>query len=274
MEWRNTKSRRSSKQFSDLIKQTQKERRSTNALRRRRLTDQHINWIQNYMKDYSHQPVTRQKLKIDLEHQFPEAQNISLSTIGRCLKTPLQMSYKKLEKKSIPCVRPENIRKFFESSLLMLRLDQNNVELIYFDEFSVNTRHSSFKGWIIKGSKGYIKTHNDSFTMSFIWALSKTKIYGILGSSGTINAKILQYFIEQMITQRNQNSENLYRPFALVMDNASVHVSSSMQTFYKSSKLKVITIPPYSPSLNPTEKLIGSIKAHILKEQAEGWYKF
>ena len=120
------------------------------------------------MGDYSHQPVTRQKLKIDLEHQFPEAQNISLSTIGRCLKTLLQMSYKKLEKKPIPCVRPENIRKFFECSLLLLRLEQHSVELIYFDEFSVNTRHNSFKGWTTKGSKGYVKTHNDSFTMSFV----------------------------------------------------------------------------------------------------------
>ena len=58
----------------------------------------------------------------------------------------------------------------------------------------------------------------------------------------------------------------------LVMDNASIHVCSSMQSFYKNSKLKVLTILPYSPSLNPTEKLIGSIKTHILKEQEEGRY--
>ena len=120
---------------------------------------------------------------------------IFLSKIGRCLKTLRQMSYKKLE----------NIRKLCECSLLSRRWEQHSVELIYFDEFSVNTKHNSFKGCTTKGSITYIKNHNDSFTMSFIWALSKTKVYSKFGSFETINAKNVQHFIELKITQRNQN---------------------------------------------------------------------
>ena len=64
------------------------------------------------------------------------------------------------------------------------------------------------------------------------------------------------------------------RTFALAMDNASVYASSQMLNFYKSSKPKVLTIPPYSPSPNPVEKLIDAVKVNLLKEQDKGQYNY
>ena len=90
------------------------------------------------------------------------------------------------------------------------------------------------------------------FTIRFIWACFKTNIYLILGSTDIINTKIVQYFAEQTINPRNKNFENLYRLFSLVMNNASVHFSSSVQTFYNNSKLNVITILLYNDlSISP-----------------------
>ena len=109
--------------------------------------------------------------------------------------------------------------------------------------------------------------------MSFIWALSKTQTYGILGSNDTIN-KWWSTFLKQLFTKRSQNMANMSRPFASVMDNASVYVSSQMLSFCKSSKLKFLTIPPYSPSLNPLEKLVGAVRTNLFKEQDKGWYNY
>ena len=85
---------------------------------------------------------------------------------------------------------------------------------------------------------------------------------------------MVKYFLKQLFTKRSQNMANMSRPFALVMDNASVYVSSQTLNFYKSSKLKFLTISPYSPSLNPLEKLVGAVKTNLLKEQDKGRYNY
>ena len=52
------------------------------------------------------------------------------------------MFNKKLERSSYLGSTLEISEKILESALLLLRLEQQNVELIYIDEFSVNTRHN------------------------------------------------------------------------------------------------------------------------------------
>ena len=54
------------------------------------------------------------------------------------------------------------------------------------------------------------------------------------------------------------------------MDNAAVHVSQKVKKFLITSKVKAITITPYSPTLNPCEKLINAIKQRIKKKYETG----
>ena len=85
----------------------------------------------------------------------------------------------------------------------------------------------------------------------------------------------MKYFLKQLFTKRSQNMANMSRPFALVMDKRpqSMLVHKTLN-FYKSSKLKFLTISPYSPSLNPLEKLVGAVKTNLLKEQDKGRYNY
>ena len=91
--------------------------------------------------------------------------------------------------------------------------------------------------------------------MSFILSLSEYKIYGIMGAEETINTKTIKHYVESMLVERNLSKENRKRSFALVWDNASVNASSEAAKFYIGSRIKVITIVPYTPALNPAEKL-------------------
>ena len=47
----------------------------------------------------------------------------------------------------------------------------------------------------------------------------------------------------------------------IIMDNASVHVSKTSKDKIKKMNFQWMTINPYSPSLNPIEKVIGAIKS-------------
>ena len=49
----------------------------------------------------------------------------------------------------------------------------------------------------------------------------------------------------------------------IVMDNASIHVSKFSKDSIKKLNLQCLTICPYSPSLNPIEKVIGWIKSKL-----------
>ena len=130
-------------------------------------------------------------------------------------------------------------------------------------------RHSSFRGWCVRVHIGYIRQPIESFNMSFVWAISTRRHYGLFGINGVNNSQIVKLNIQELFIERNKEKGIRSQPFVLVLDNSSVHVSEISQSFYKSTKISVLTIPKYSPFLNTAEKLIGSIKKNIEKLQGK-----
>ena len=43
--------------------------------------------------------------------------------------------------------KPENVTNLWQRAMLLHMLDNDGLEIIYFDEFSVSTRHLNWKGW-------------------------------------------------------------------------------------------------------------------------------
>ena len=84
-------------------------------------------------------------------------------------------------------VRPFNIRKYFESAILHEKLDEN-YELIFLDEFSLNSKHNKYYGWSKVEQKGYLLTHYDNFSMFFVVAFSYKSIYGIKSATKAMNS--------------------------------------------------------------------------------------
>ena len=197
----------------------------------------------------------------------PEVKPISDTTVRRWMKRDLRMSFKKLERKNLNMFTPHKIRSFFESAAIQLKLEELRVEQIYIDEFSVNARHSNLYGWSKRGEKGHLRLHSDNFTMSFVVAVSSLAVYGVMGTKKTMNAELIEYFIREMLDCRNHQKENVNRPFVIVMDNATVHTSSSMGSFLKKTGVGAVTITPYSPVLNPCEKVINAVKLFIKQKQ-------
>ena len=92
--------------------------------------------------------------------------------------------------------------------------------------------------------------------MNFIVALSSKRIYGIMGWGEAIDHSVVRYFINCLLCLRNKSPRTVETPFALIVDNSSVHVWEKMAKFYERSKVCTISIAPYRPSLNISEKLI------------------
>ena len=107
----------------------------------------------------------------------------------------LRIIIQKTGKETSNCHFAKNIRKVFEAAYVLTGLINKWIELIYFDEFTINTRHLQFKRWTPRGRKGFVKLQKEWFAMSFIVALSEYKIYSIMGSKETINTKTIKHYV-------------------------------------------------------------------------------
>ena len=168
--------------FSNLLHSRKRAHIKQRGRARRRLKFEHISWLNAKVQRVQAQALKLNTIRAGLVQEFPELAGIWQSTISNCLRNDLGLSYKRLEETVTPTLRPETIRKVFEAAYIQARLREDQTETIFFDEFKVNTRQHSLKGWTQRSWKGYVKTSKDSFSMTFVWALSQFKIYGLFFS--------------------------------------------------------------------------------------------
>ena len=129
---------------------------------------------------------------------------------------------------------------------------------------------SKFKGWGYKGVYSVVATPIDSFSFSFILAVSEQNFLGIMANSSSNDSNIFLHFLNSlsivMKKEFNWNSDSYW----IIMDNASIHKIIEIQEFIKRNDIHAVTIPPYNPALNAAELVIQAIKAKIKKKRSQG----
>jgi transposase len=55
----------------------------------------------------------------------------------------------------------------------------------------------------------------------------------------------------------------LKKKSVIIMDNASFHKSQKIKDLFEKHNHKILFLPPYSPELNPIEKMWGTIKQNL-----------
>ena len=80
-------------------------------------------------------------------------------------------------------------------------------------------------------------------------------------SSGTTVERFKRYLKTDLLPHLNGNS-------VLIMDNMKSHHAKAVKKLLDSSEIRYIYLPPYSPDLNPIEKLWSKVKAFLRKFKA------
>ena len=140
--------------------------------------------------------------------------------------------------------------------------------MIYVDEFHLSMKNSSLYNWSLKGHPSMLWVNASSWIMSFIVALSEKQIEFIIASNKSITHQIFCWFLSDIL-KRLQHGGWDTSQVCFIFDNASLHSSSNSIKYMKEQGIKSITIPPYSPQLNPAEKLIEAIKIKVRKDWIE-----
>ena len=112
-----------------------KNERKENKIRSRKKIQKVIKEVEDLIlsKRYSH--FTISSIQNEFNSNTENSYRISISTCRRILKEDLKYSYKRCCTVSLKTLTPENIRWYHESVVLLSKMKQEDVEVIFFDGF-------------------------------------------------------------------------------------------------------------------------------------------
>ena len=136
-------------------------------------------------------------------------------------------------------------------------------DLVFLDESGCNTDMTRRYAYSLGGSRAI-----DSAPLSKpknTTILSSIQLDGTLRyttfSGGTTVERFKRYLETDLLPHLNGNS-------VLIMDDMKSHHAKAVRNLLDSSGVRYIYLPPYSPDLNPIEKLWSKVKAFLRKFKA------
>ena len=117
-------------------------------------------------------------------------------------------------------------------------------------------------GWIRKGEDFAIKTNSGRQRVNINGAVELTSLDVIARTCDTVNQSSICDLL-RAVRRKNPNEKHLY----LVLDNAPYNRSGAVKKLAKQLTIKLIYLPPYSPNLNPIERLWKFMKKKIMANE-------
>jgi len=93
---------------------------------------------------------------------------------------------------------------------------------------------------------------------SFVAAKCATKIMAPMCFQGTCNTLLFDLWIEELLVPQLKPGQ------VVIMDNASFHKSKKTKELIEKTGCELLFLPPYSPDLNPIEKVWSNFKKKVL----------
>lgn len=132
-------------------------------------------------------------------------------------------------------------------------------EWVCIDETRFDIGYIRVKGWRRRGKRLYIHRKKKGFSCSGLTAIGPNGMLYCTLVRGKVTAEIYDAFLEHLVKELKTDG-----PLVLWMDNAKIHEHAIEK--FKNSRHKIIFNAPYSPELNPIEKIFGIWKDKIIKE--------
>lgn len=132
--------------------------------------------------------------------------------------------------------------------------------LVYF----ADSTHPMFNpvmgyGWIKKGQDFEIKTNSGRFHLNINGAIEINTMNVIARSCNVVNRDSICELL-RAIRNKNPEKDKIY----LVLDNAPYNRAKKVKKLAKKLKIRLLYLPPYSPNLNPIERLWKFMKKKMM----------
>ena len=139
---------------------------------------------------------------------------------------------------------------------------RNKQRLFYLDESGAQTNMTRRYGRAVRGER-LVSTapagHWSSLTM--VCAILIDQVVAPMVTDGPMNRLVFQGYVDWLLVPELKPGDTV------VLDNLSSHKSKSIEESIEATGAKLLYLPPYSPDLNPIEKMWSKVKACLRAEE-------
>ena len=152
---------------------------------------------------------------------------------------------------AVPAKANKEEQKKFIAFYKRLKAKAGKEEPIYFAD-SVHPQHQTHLayGWIPEGERKGMPTTGRQKRLSFMGGICLDGHRFFYQQANEVDADSIALFLVEL---RKRHPEKCF--IHLIWDNAGYHRDESIQAFAKGLAIKLHYLPPYSPNLNPIERL-------------------
>jgi transposase len=134
---------------------------------------------------------------------------------------------------------------------------------VYFDESGVSTQMTRSHGRAPRGQRVDAAVPGGHWKMlTILGALSLTGMLASMTVEAATDGDVLLAFLDAFLCPKLRPGD------VLVMDNLNVHKVEGVRTRVEAVGARLLYLPPYSPDLNPIEKVWSKIKQLLRGENA------
>jgi transposase len=171
-----------------------------------------------------------------------------------------RLGYVYKKPKLIPGKADPNAQKAFLNEYEKLKQNKDQGDPIYFMD-AVHPQHNPVLacGWIKCGKNQEIRSNTGRKRININGAIDLESMEPVVRYDDSINADSTIALLKQL-EQRNPLAIWIY----VICDNARYYRSKAVQEYLKTSKIKLVFLPPYAPNLNLIERLWKFFKKTIL----------
>jgi transposase len=144
---------------------------------------------------------------------------------------------------------PEKQRVFIEQYTALKETLKPDEEIYFVDAVHPEHQSQAVCGWIKKGVQKTLQTSGKQLRLHFAGALCLTGMKIFAEEYKTVDAEAMIDFFKKL------EKQTAAKVIHVILDNARSNKNKKLEEFLTSSRIKVHYLPPYSPNLNPIERL-------------------
>jgi len=138
-------------------------------------------------------------------------------------------------------------------------------QFVFLDEVHCDKRnYERHFGWALSGRRAVRSGHYvRGNRYSTAAAMSSDGVFGVWTQQGAFTSALFTQYVMQCVIP-NMNPYPGAKS-VLVLDNGSIHSKVKLNEIADAFGIKVVVLPPYSPTFNPIENVFSKVKAFIAR---------
>ena len=178
-----------------------------------------------------------------------------LAQLGLTPQRPIWRAYQQ---------KPEDVQRWLEKEYPKIQLlaRKEKAQIFFGDEAGVRSDHHAGTTWAVKGKTPVVSSTGARFGLNIISAVSAQGEFRFMVVKGRVATAQFIEFIKRLI---HGSTKKIF----LIVDGHPVHKAKKVAKLIETKKkrIRLFLLPPYSPELNPDERVWNDLKNNAIGRQ-------